>query len=39
MSLIRYFQDVIQRNMEDPAERDRKWEAHLRGVQKASASA
>lgn len=38
-SLAQYIRDKIQANMEDPAERDRKWEQHLRGVQAAAASA
>lgn len=39
MTLIKYFRGLIQRNMEDPAERDRKWEAHLHGVEAAAAAA
>lgn len=36
---LQYFRDKILSNMEDPAERDRKWEEHLRGVQAAAAAA
>lgn len=39
MALMNYFRNVIQRNMEDPAERDSTWEKHLRSVQAAAASA
>ena len=39
MSLISFVRDRIQMNMEDPAERDLKWEQHLRGVQAAAANA
>ncbi|PRW59244.1 NADH-ubiquinone oxidoreductase 11 kDa subunit [Chlorella sorokiniana] len=39
MALIQYIRDKIQANMEDPTERDRKWEQHLRGVQAAAANA
>ena len=36
---LEYMRDKILESMEDPAERDRKWEQHLRGVQAAAASA
>lgn len=36
---LQFIRDRIQANMEDPAERDRKWEQHLRGVQQAAANA
>ena len=39
LALVQFIRDRIQANMEDPAERDRKWEQHLRGVQAAAASA
>ncbi|EFN57511.1 hypothetical protein CHLNCDRAFT_143093 [Chlorella variabilis] len=39
MSSWNYIKTLIQGKMEDPAERDAKWEAHLRGMQAAAASA
>lgn len=37
MSSWNYIKTLIQGKMEDPAERDAKWEAHLRGMQAAAA--
>ena len=39
MSLVAFFRDRIEAAMESPAQRDAVWEAHVRGVQKAAASA
>lgn len=38
MSSWNFIKTLIRENMEDPAERDAKWEAHLRGTLRNAAS-